>query len=483
MQSEPASIGSFDPDLDARLKACLQRYGAPGAVVAMVAGDGRIFASGYGVKALSRTEPVTLRTAFNVGSTSKAFAATTAAVLIHQGRMSWDDPVRRWLPDFLTWREDESARMTIRDLSANRAGLPRNGFLEFGTELTIPAEEVVRRLRYAPPAAALGERFTYSNIGHTTVALVIEAVTGRPYAEVLAEQVLRPLGMDDSAAGVQARNLPDLSGWHCASDGATRELSPIFTDVHRGSAGVCVTGADASRWLAFNLGDGGPLMSTAALQELHTRQIVVDERDHAIWIAPPEAVEAGYALGWGTSREGDISVSRHSGSDFGINAHVLVSRDAGVGAAVYVNKDCKASIEINYMVFDALMGRRSRDWGAVVHDKRLPDTNASFRHSAKRPAGENVVDPSRYAGVFRSAREGAARIFVDGGSLRAAFADAPVFNGALTPLPAGLFLLEPDYAGLVSDAVGGRFEAEFVFADGTPMALDIHGIGRFDREA
>src|SRR5690606_36145425 len=107
--------------------------------------------------------------------------------------------------------------MTLRDLSGNRAGLPRNGVLEFGTELTIDAEEVVRRLRHAPPAARPRERFTYSNIAHTAVALVVERISGLAYVDFLKREVFGPLGMETASGGSAARtDIADHAGWHCA---------------------------------------------------------------------------------------------------------------------------------------------------------------------------------------------------------------------------------------------------------------------------
>ncbi len=476
----PVSV--FDGALDERIRDILAAYDVPGAAVAIVS-DGLAFASGFGRRRLGRPEPVGPRTAFNVGSTSKAFSATAAAVLVARGVMTWDDPVRRWLPDFSTWNEADAAVMTLRDLSGNRAGLPRNGILEFGTELKIPAEEVVRRLRFARPAAGLRERFTYSNIAHTAVALAVEQASGLTYVDFLKREVFGPLGMADASGGAAARDdLEDASGWHCALDGKTIEIPPVFTDVHRGSAGLCLSAEDAARWLAFNLGDGSPILPAAGLAELFAPQIALRDDELAIWIAPPGATDAAYALGWGVATQNGTRVVRHSGSDFGINAHVALAPSEGRGVAVYVNKDCKASIEISYAVFDALMGWPMEDWRKVILDRRLPDTNAGFKHSALRPNGARPDrPPEAYSGWFRSRREGSLEVAAEADRLVLRFLDAPTFNGELAPLGHDRFLAVPDYTGLISDAVGGRFEAEFSFMEGRVSSLTIHGIGVFER--
>jgi len=438
------SVSVFSGDLDARINAILAAYDAPGAAVALVS-KGQAFASGFGRRHLALPDPVGTTTAFNVGSTSKAFSATAVAVLVARGIMNWDDPVRRWLPDFTTWRESDAAAMTLRDLSGNRAGLPRNGILEFGTELTITAaeltitaEEVVRRLRFSPPAAGLRERFTYSNIAHTAVALAVERASGLAYVDFLKREIFGPLGMKDASGGAVAQtDLKDPAGWHCALDGETVEIPP------RRPPGICravpfsggcrtLARLQPRRRFAHPAGYGSPILPASGLAELFEPQIALREEELAIWIAPPGATGPAYALGWGVAWQNGVRVIRHSGSDFGINAHVALAPAERSGVAVYVNKDCKASIEISYAVLDALMGWSPGDWRDVIFDRKLPDTNAGFKHSTLRPNGARPDRPwDTYAGRFHSRREGALDVAVQAERLSLRFLDAPVFDGEL----------------------------------------------------
>lgn len=485
MLREILPIGSFDRDLEGEVAETLAYYDAPGAAVALRTQDGGLYASGVGVKTLGTRQPVTASTAFNVGSTSKAFTATAAAILVERGVLSWDDPVRRWIPDFQTYDASESDRVTLRDLSGNRTGFPRNGVLEFGTELAIGADEAVRRLRYAEPVAPLRSRFTYSNLSHTTLALCIQAASRMRYEAFLKREIFAPLGMTNAGAGAGAREeVADHAGWHCAREGRTVALTPVFTDVHRGSAGVVLSASDSARWLDFNLRDGAPLICERRLEELFEPQIAVDGRDHAIWIAPSDAQDVAYGLGWGLSVQNGVRVARHSGSDFGINAHVALSREAGCGVAVSIGKDCKASIEISYVLFDKLMGWARHDWRAAASDKRLADTNATFQQSKRRPSGAPPAHPlEAYAGAFANQREGPVHIRLSDKGLSAAFKDAPIFDAHLEPLGGDSFLLSPFYEGLVSDAVGARFETTFLMRDHRCEGMEIRGIGRFERVA
>jgi CubicO group peptidase (beta-lactamase class C family) len=478
----PQAIADLSPELDQAIASVLRRHGVPGAAVAAVR-DGTTFASAYGVRHLGQEAPVTLQTAFNIGSTSKAVCAAAIAVLATEGALAWDDPVQRFLPEFAFGGPGIAPQVTLRDLSANRVGLPRTGIIEFGSDLAIDAAELVRRTRYVDPVAPLRARFTYSNIGHVAVALAAARAAGCDYHQLLENRIFRPLDMHHTATGTAARTaITEHAGWHCAVDGQTVALAPVFTDVQMGAAGVCMSAADASRWLSFLLSDGAPIIPAAALAELFAPHVPVTPDQLAIWIAPPGATDAAYALGWAVARQDGRRILRHSGSDFGMNAHISLAPDDGFGAAVFVNKDCKASVEINYLLMDALAGLAPRDWSHAVSDPSLPDTNASFLQAGRGDAlPAPVVDQRVYLGSYFNPANGAAEIMAGPQGLEIRFANAPLFYADLHPAGANVFTLVPRYAGLVSDSVGARFRATAEMEDGRAQAFDIRGIGRFVR--
>jgi CubicO group peptidase (beta-lactamase class C family) len=484
-----SDLSHLNPSLDDAIRETMAHYGVPGAAVAIVR-DGEPYVGCYGVRRLSAPDPVTPRTAFNVASTSKAFTAAVVAALTDRGIANWDDPVRKWAPEFETPDPWISDHMTLRDLSANRSGLPRTGVCEFGTELSIPVEEVIRRLKYVEPLHRFRQRFTYSNIGHTAVALSAARAYGSTYLQALREFIFEPLGMTESSCGAAARTeLKEQAGWHCSVGGRTLEIDPIYTDVHMGTAGMCVSAQDATRWLRLLLSDGSVdgkrVLSKAALNELLTPQTIIRPEELAIWIGPPEAKFAGYCLGWACSEQSGYKVIRHSGSDFGVNAHIVLVPEAGIGIAAYINKDCKASIEITYRALDALLSLPPRDWTRIINDRTLPDTNASFKHSPIAPPAPTPLDgvQARYVGAYFHPANGPVYVQQNAeGALELRFVDAAVFDSELRPLGGNRFLTVPFYPGLGSDAVGGRFEAEFhVCSRGVAERLAIAGIGDFER--
>src|SRR5215212_7611738 len=134
------------PELDAYIEAARQEWRAPGLSVTIVK-DGKLLAAkGYGVRELGKPEPVDENTMFDIASLAKSFTAAAIATLVDEGKMRWDDPVRRHLPGFELADTERSQNITIRDFLCHRSGLERADFLFRFTGYD--TAEVIRRMRY-----------------------------------------------------------------------------------------------------------------------------------------------------------------------------------------------------------------------------------------------------------------------------------------------------------------------------------------------
>ena len=303
----------------------------PGASIAIVAGD-RGYHYSYGVKSLRTGEPVTVNTAFNVGSCSKAFVSACVASLVADKRVSWDDPISKFVPEFQLYDPAVTKQVTLRDLSGNRLGIPRAGLTEFGFDPSQAVGPALEGLRYTAPICGLRERHTYVNGGHTAVALAAGRITGQGFIATLRERLLAPLGMNCTSGGLAARDdLPDQAGWHCVADGQVTAIDTVYSDWYLGGGGMSVSGADALQWLRLHLNggvvDGQQVIARDALLETHTPQIVALPGKDIISLFHPGAHMAAYGLGWAmTELEGHPLVI-HSGGDFGIAAMLCCSRE------------------------------------------------------------------------------------------------------------------------------------------------------------
>jgi CubicO group peptidase (beta-lactamase class C family) len=175
--------------IDALARNELERTGQPGAVLGLTDRDATLAVRTYGFAELASRRPVTADTLFEIGSIGKTFTAVAILQLVDEGRIDVGSPVARYLPWFEVPQPEGAAPITVGDLLSHTSGIVA------GIDATPEAAFQVWSLRDLPAKTKPGERFHYSNVGYKALGLVLEAVDGRPYPDVIRERVLAPLGM------------------------------------------------------------------------------------------------------------------------------------------------------------------------------------------------------------------------------------------------------------------------------------------------
>jgi CubicO group peptidase (beta-lactamase class C family) len=179
--------------IDQAILRLMKTVGAPGAAVAVVQGD-EVYTKGYGVKQLGGDDPVDADTLFAGASTTKAFTATAMGMLVDDGKVAWDDPVRRHLPHFRLSDPHADALVTLRDLLCHRTGLPRHDMLWYRSDYS--RAEILRRIGFAKLTATFRGAYQYNNICYLAAGEAIKAASGAAsWESFLEERVTGPLGM------------------------------------------------------------------------------------------------------------------------------------------------------------------------------------------------------------------------------------------------------------------------------------------------
>ena len=337
----------------------MEAYDVPGLSLAIVA-DGRIaLERAYGRRVAGRSAPVEPGTLFQACSISKPVTALALLRLVERGDLGLDDDVNERLT---AWRVPPNAswqpRVTPRMLLSHSAGLTTSGFPGYRRELPLPT--LVEILTGTAPAntgavrvdLVPGTRFRYSGGGTVVVQLLLEELTGTPFADLLEELVLRPLGMHDSTF---AQPLPEPLHDRAATAHRT-DGTPVPGGWHvypeQAAAGLWTTPADLCRY-AIAVQDAvagrGTILRPATAREMLTPQVPSTER-----IGGLRVVGLGPFLGG----EPEPRWFGHSGGNEGFKCHVLAHVEAGCGAAVMTNGD--AGLGLVREVFAAL--GRELDW-------------------------------------------------------------------------------------------------------------------------
>ena len=176
--------------------AAMAELKVPGLAVAVVK-DGRlIYVQGFGFRDLERKLPVTPHTVFGIGSCSKAFTATTMGILVDEGKLDWDKPVRAYLPDFVLSDPVASERLTPRDLISHRTGLPRHDMVWIRTPFS--RREMYERLRFLDFSRDIRQIYQYNNLMVMTAGYLVGAVAGSTWEDFAKARILDPLGMTET---------------------------------------------------------------------------------------------------------------------------------------------------------------------------------------------------------------------------------------------------------------------------------------------
>ena len=351
--------------------------GLPGIVVGVVADRELVWAAGFGFADTKTRAPMTPATKFRMASHSKLFTATAVMQLREQGKLGLDDPVSKHLP----WFRVKSASAddpppTIEELLTHSSGLPREAGPHW-TTYEFPTVEELKRLMPDRQAAFAPEvRFKYSNLAYTLAGMIVETVSGDPWADYVTKHIFQPLGMTESSVD---RNVPGLAvGYGRRMPDGSRAVMPFIDARSMGAAtGITSTVGDMAKFVSaqFRTGPrgGDRILGTGSLREMHRVRMVENN-----WTQ-------GNAIGFAVRRVRDKTYVGHGGGYPGYTTQTLIQLDDKVGVIVLTNTN-------------------DSDPGAIARQLMNTVGEAAAKAIAEKPA---VVawDPSwaRFAGLYRGA--------------------------------------------------------------------------------
>src|SRR5262249_29438008 len=208
------------------------------------------------------------------GSISKSFTAAALGMLVDEGKMKWDDPVIKHLPNFLLKDPFVTREITLRDLLSHRTGLGRSELVWYGSPAS--REDVLRRMRYAK-GSGFRSGFGYQNVMYLAAGQTIPTVTGKSWDEFVRQRIFKPPGRTSHNPSIKALSKADsLATPHEKIEGKV-EVIPWRNIDNIGPAGSINSNVvDMAQWLRLQLGEGTynkqRLLSSGAIKEMHMPQ-------------------------------------------------------------------------------------------------------------------------------------------------------------------------------------------------------------------
>jgi CubicO group peptidase (beta-lactamase class C family) len=409
-------------ELRARIARVLLRERVPGAGVALVDGDQILWAGGVGVADRATGRPVTADTLFRVASITKSFIGLAFVRLAERGRVSLRARISDLAPELAIGnRWDREQPITVAHVLEHTAGFddmhPNEWYAPLDAE-TMPLAAVLARnpasrvARWRP-----GSRFSYANPGYTVAAYVLEKITGRRYEDVLARELLEPLGM----TGAALRLTPEVDARLARGYGDGEDAIPYRAMYHRAAGNLMASPRELAALVQLGIARGRfrgrMLISPAGMARF--------ERGET---ARLDAGDASYGLGC----YGDVSeralIRGHNGGVDGFVSSYGYLPGHGVGYVVLLNstRSPRALQAIRHLLVEFLLAGAHvpPPPRAVVPEGELRRWAGTYHHAAPRHQLFAFLDRTR-PGLD---------VFVDGGRLYARDVPASVQPIELVPL-------------------------------------------------
>lgn len=344
-QDFAARLAKAQKDLDAK-RAELH---VPGAALVIVKDDKIIAMRGMGLRDIERKLPVTPKTMFAIGSSTKAFTAMTALMSVDDGKLLLSDPPRKYLPYFKLKDPDADARITVSDLLCHRSGLERTDLAWYTGKLT--SRETIEVAGAARPTAKLGEKFQYQNVMFLAAGEIVASAQGRPWGDVARDRIFKPLGMKDTTLSVRAmQSHKDCSrgyGYNSAAK-VTRVLPTRDLSVIAPAGAINSNAYDMAQWLRLMLA-GGAFEGKRLVSETGFAQMLTKHMD----VSGP----VGYSYGWFLRDWHGHKVVEHGGNIDGFSAEVALMPDQKLGFVLLTNlNDTPLQSQSLDIVWDDLLG-------------------------------------------------------------------------------------------------------------------------------
>ncbi|MGD9590145.1 MAG: serine hydrolase [Pyrinomonadaceae bacterium] len=401
------SVDTFDRYAE----AARAEWKVPGMAITIVHDGKVVLAKGYGVREAGKNVPVDADTIFGAMSTTKAMTAVTMAMLVDEGKISWDDKVVKHLPDFRVADPYITAEMRIRDLFTHTGGMGNADFL-WGWTPELSESEILDRMQYARPAYPFRGGYTYQNIMYLVAGQVIEKVSGMPWERFVTERLFIPLGMRNTFATHGATSgYQNRSSSHYEVEGKTIVIPESTADPIAPAGSVWSTANDIAKWVDFMLGNtivnGKQLLKPESYQMLLRPQIVVPPGQFYPTVALTKPHWTTYSMGWFQHDYRGEMVNFHTGSLAGRTAIVGLIPDKKFGIYIFGNTDhAEVRHALMYRAFDTFVfGGSGRDWskemkvlydGIAEQSKRQADARLARRAANTQPSRPLASYAGRY---------------------------------------------------------------------------------------
>jgi CubicO group peptidase (beta-lactamase class C family) len=341
-------------------------------------------------------------------------------ILVDEGKLEWDKPVREYLPTFRLSDEVATDRVTPRDLMTHRTGLPRHDNVWIRSELT--RQQMFEALHTLELSRDIRQTYQYNNLMVMTAGYLVGTIAGMSWEDFARARILVPLGMSETNFSTDdSQKAADFSRSYTLVKGQVEEF-PFYNADALGPAGsVNSTVLDMASWILVNLNKGKfgeklekQIISERRLAQIQAPQVVVPDD-----LKYPELYYPTYGLGWRMTAYRGRPLVSHGGAIMGFSASVAFLPNDKLGVVILNNlEDAPVNSTLFYNVFDRLLGLEPVDWAQRVRDDEArsraeSEKRAKERDADRQPGTKPSHELEAYAGLYEHPAYGRIPVILD----------------------------------------------------------------------
>lgn len=306
----------------------------PGAAIAFVKGDSLIYATGFGLEEIGTTDSVSANTVFRIGSVSKGFASVMAGIIAQENKLSFQDDVSQYLPEFSLKTPDT---VRIEHVLSHTTGLPYQAYstmIEDGADRDVMIKELASLKLIGRP----GQYYSYQNVGYSVIEPIIEKIEDQSFDSVLQQRIFEPLKMTTASAnryGIISQT--DVAYPHYGSSRRWRKGSISHNYYNTAAAGgVNASAKDMGQWLKALLGHRPDVIHQSTLDSLFAPRVrtYIKYKQFARW---PHVKKSYYGMGWRIVPHEQDTVIYHGGYVNGYSSRIALVPNEDIGICILTN--------------------------------------------------------------------------------------------------------------------------------------------------
>ena len=378
---------------DSYMEQVIKDWNTPGIGVGIVINDKLVFAKGYGYRDYEKKQPFTPATLCQIASNTKLFTAVAAGMLVEEGKLAWDKPVRESVPTIQFYNDQLNNNVTLRDMLSHRTGVTRHDLIWFKSDFT--RAELFEKLRYLEPQQPMRETFLYNNLMFSAVGQIIELRSGTTWEQFVRERILVPLDMNTTTYTISDMVQHPDHGVPYREKRDSFELYkiPYYEDTQGvAPAGAIISNIDElSHWLIALMNDGkynGKQVLPASVLKATLQPAIglpnTLGESQGFW----ELLNPAYGMGRETAAYRGHLITFHGGDLPGFHSQVSFLPNDRIGVIVLVIGDHSAPLYnvVSYNVYERLLSMDQTPWSKRRLEQRLANKKAGTEARAKAGA-------------------------------------------------------------------------------------------------